>query len=197
MFTGIVTEIGKVIGCDATGDGTRLTVHAPATSKDISVGESVAIDGACLTVTSSEAGSFQVEAVAETLRRTSLGSLREGSMVNLERAMPANGRFDGHLVQGHVDGTARVSDMTKEGDSIRVRLSADADLLRYIVEKGSVALDGVSLTVTAIDQSSFEVVLIPHTIEVTELGSLETGQLVNVELDLIAKYVESMLGERS
>jgi len=197
MFTGIVTEIGKVVGAEPTAEGTRLTIHAPSTADDLSIGDSVAIDGACLTVTGCGAGSFRVEAVAETLARTALGALQEGSMVNLERAMAASSRFDGHLVQGHVDGTVQVSAMAEEGGSLRMRLAANADLLRYIVEKGSVTLDGVSLTIAAVDGSSFEVVLIPHTIEVTGLGRRQVGDQVNVELDLIAKYVEKMLGDRS
>ena len=197
MFTGIVTEIGKVVDTASTGLGKRFVIHAPATAEEISVGESVAVNGACLTVIGTEAGSFHVEAVSETLTRTSLGSLGEGSMVNLELAMAVSGRFDGHVVQGHVDGTATVSEVAQEGDSVRIRFESDGKLLHYVVEKGSIALDGVSLTVSSVDESSFEVVLIPHTLEVTGLGSLAKGDVVNVELDLIAKYVEKMLDDRS
>jgi len=197
MFTGIVSEIGIVTARHSDETSMRLSVHAPATTLGVSVGDSIAIDGVCLTAIDVDAEGFTVEAVAETLERTSLGSLDVGDRTNLERPVAASGRFDGHVVQGHVDGVASVLSVTAEGEAHRIRLAIPDSLSRYVVEKGSIALDGTSLTVTAVsdpgaDSAWVEVVLIPHTILATALGSKGPGSRVNVEVDIIAKYVERM-----
>jgi riboflavin synthase len=195
MFTGIVSEIG-VVTQRTDGDGSmRIVVHAPTTSSGVSVGDSIAVNGVCLTAIDVTPDTFTVEAVAETLDRTSLGGITADDRVNLERPVGASGRFDGHIVQGHIDGVATVDTVKPEGESHRVRLELPNDLSRYVVEKGSIALDGTSLTVTAVSApgepaSWVEVVLIPHTIDATALGSRSAGDRVNVEVDILAKYVE-------
>jgi riboflavin synthase len=197
MFTGIVTEVGTASAV-TEGDGLRtFTITAPATADGLKVGDSVAVAGVCLTAVEVADGSFTVEAVPETLSRTTLGAAAAGAALNLERPMAASGRFDGHIVQGHVDGVATVRSVTPEGDSRRVWLDLDARLLPHVVEKGSITLDGVSLTVTATDDTGFEVALIPHTLDVTTLGDLEAGDAVNAETDVLAKYVERMLEART
>jgi len=197
MFTGIVTEVGTVSAV-TDGEGLRtFTITAPATAEGLKVGDSIAVAGVCLTAVEVADGSFTVEAVPETLSRTTLGAAAAGTALNLERPMAASGRFDGHIVQGHVDGVATVRSVTPEGDSRRIWLDLGARLLPHVVEKGSVTLDGVSLTVTAVDDAGFEVALIPHTLQVTTLGHLTAGDAVNVETDVLAKYVERMLEARS
>jgi riboflavin synthase len=196
MFTGIVTEVGRVIAIDPTEGLTRLRIDGGATTSELSVGDSVAISGVCLTAVAVSPPSFEVEAMAETLRRTGLGSLRAGDAVNLERPLAASGRLDGHIVQGHVDGIGIVRSVAAEGEAKRVWVDLDGDLARYVATKGSIAMDGVSLTVTAVDASGFEVALIPHTLLVTTLGALAPGDAVNVEVDVVAKYVERMLEAR-
>jgi riboflavin synthase len=195
MFTGIVSEIGVVTQRSDENRSMRIVVRAPATSSGVSVGDSIAVNGVCLTAIDVTPDTFTVEAVAETLNRTSLGAIRAEDRVNLERPVPAMGRFDGHVVQGHIDGVATVASVDAEGESHRVRLVLPDDLSRYVVEKGSIALDGTSLTVTAVSapgapSSWVEVVLIPHTIDATALGSRSPGDRVNVEVDILAKYVE-------
>lgn len=197
MFTGIVGEVGRVVGCESTDRGRRLRVMAPQTVEDLKVGDSVAVNGICLTAVGVETPFFQVEAMAETLARSNLGGLAEGSSVNLERPLPIGGRLDGHIVQGHIDAAGVVVDIQPEGRSRRVTLSIPDGLERYLVYKGSVAVDGVALTVTAVGQGSFEVALIPHTLEVTTLRNLEVGYRANVEVDILAKYVERLLVFRS
>ena len=197
MFTGIVSEIGVVTARVDDGMTMRITVRAPATSSDAAVGDSIAINGVCLTAIAVTAEEFVVEAVAETIGRTSIGSVGAGDKLNLERPVQVSGRFDGHVVQGHVDGVATVVSVSVEGSAHRVRLDIPARLSRYVVEKGSIALDGTSLTLTAVSAPGnaspwVEVVLIPHTIEATSLGSKHPGDPVNVEVDIIAKYVERM-----
>ena len=164
---------------------------------NIEVGDSIAVDGVCLTVTARSPGHVDLDAVAETVARTNLGDVEEGHTVNLERPMRADGRFDGHIVQGHVDGVATVSSIIEEGDAWRVRLTVDGDLGRYLVEKGSVTLDGVSLTVTATTEHEFEVVLIPHTLAATTWGGRRVGERANVEVDVLAKYVERLVESQS
>ena len=193
MFTGIVSEVGTVSAVTERDGLLALTIDALGAAKGLEVGDSIAVAGVCLTAVEVADGSFTVEAVPETLKRTTLGSVSKGTRLDLERPMPASGRFDGHIVQGHVDGVATVRSVTAEGDSRRVWLDLDARLLPHVVEKGSITLDGVSLTVIAVDDTGFEVALIPHTLEVTTLGDLETGDAVNVETDVLAKYVERML----
>lgn len=197
MFTGIVSSKGTVGDVAAGADLHRITIVAPAAASELAVGDSIAVNGVCLTAVDISHPSFQVEVVPETLARTNLGDLDPGAEVNLERPVRASGRLDGHMVQGHVDGSATVRSVTTEGESRRVWLDLHPDLRRYVVGKGSVALDGVSLTVTAVDSTGFEVALVPHTLEATVLGTRRVGDRVNVEVDILAKYVERLLGTRS
>jgi len=196
MFTGIVEAIGRVTAVAAEADGRRLTIAADKVLDGMEVGDSVAVNGVCLTAVTIGPGQVTVVAVGETLTRTALGGLTEDSGVNIERPLAAAGRFDGHIVQGHVDGMGTVAELTAEGDALRIRFAADPAVLRYIVEKGSVAVDGVSLTVTAVGDSWFELVLIPHTLTVTTLGQRAAGDRVNIEVDILAKYVERLLEDR-
>lgn len=194
MFTGIVEGMGIVAEAAEAGGKRRFAIEAGSVADGLGVGDSVAVNGVCLTAVSVAGGCFTVEAVDETLGRSNLGALRVGSLVNLERPMRADGRFDGHIVQGHVDGVGTVRSITPEGASIRVWVDVPAGLRRYLAEKGSVAVDGVSLTVSGVDAAGCEVVLIPHTLEVTLFGRRRPGDAVNLEVDVIAKYVERMLG---
>ena len=193
MFTGIVAEVGRVVDYERTDQGRRLTVEAPISTEDLAVGDSVAVNGICLTAVTVELPRFRIEAVAETLARTNLGEAVNGSSVNLERPVRVGGRLDGHVVQGHIDGVGVVLDIQPEGQSKRVSLSIPENLERYLVYKGSVAVDGVALTVTAVAKGSFEVALIPHTLASTTLGSWAVGDRANIEVDILAKYVERIL----
>ncbi len=193
MFTGIVAQVGRVVAYERTERGRRLTVEAPMIAEDLVVGDSVAINGICLTAVSVEPPRFRIEAVAETLARTNLGEATEGSSVNLERPVRVGGRLDGHVVQGHIDAVGVVTKIQPEGRSKRVSLSIPDGLERYLVSKGSVAVDGVALTVTAVGPGSFEVALIPHTLAETTLRDLGVGDRANVEVDILAKYVERLL----
>lgn len=188
MFTGIVEEIGVVKAMDAG----RLTIGASAVVSDVSVGDSIAVNGACLTVTEHDDASFAVDVVPETLRRTNLGALTAGSRVNLERSMPASGRFGGHMVQGHVDGTGVVRSISADGDALMMAFEASPWVMRYAVEKGFIAVDGTSLTIVHCDNFSFSVTLIPHTQANTVLGDKRVGDSVNLEADIVAKYVERL-----
>jgi riboflavin synthase len=189
MFTGLVREVGTVA---SMVDG-RLTIEAPETCQGVQLGDSVAIDGVCLTVVACVDSTLSFDAVPETLARTALGTLDQGSRVNLEPALRAGDALGGHYVQGHVDGVGSVESVAPEGEGRRVRFGAPAELLRYIVEKGSIAVQGTSLTVAAVDDAGFEVALIPHTLQATTLGTLEPEQPVNLETDVLAKYVEKLL----
>jgi len=192
MFTGLVEE-GGVVAAVAPGEqGARLWIAASVVLDGLEIGDSVAVSGACLTAVEIGPDGFAVDAVAETLRRTSLGDLRPGDRVNLERPMRLGDRLDGHLVQGHVDGVGRVAAARPEGESSVLEITAPPGLLRYVVEKGSVAVDGVSLTVAARLPEGFTVALIPHTMAVTTLGPQAVGRGVNLEVDVVAKYVESL-----
>ncbi len=198
MFTGIVSELGTVASVQALDGASSLTVNAPETVVGVAVGDSIAVNGVCLTAVAVGESAFTVEIVEESLKRSSLGSLRQGDTVNLERPMVAGGRFDGHIVQGHVDGVGHIEEIRSEGDASRIRISIPEDLARYIVEKGSIAVDGTSLTVTAVsdartDKPWFEMVLIPHTLDATVLGRAGIGSPVNLEVDVIAKYVERLV----
>ena len=193
MFTGLIREVGTVVGVDGGDAGVRLTVDAPETARDASIGDSVAIAGVCLTVVEANDGTLVFDAVPETLARSSLGRLASGARVNLEPALRAGEAMGGHYVQGHVDGVGTVRSVEEEGDGKRIWLDAPAELLRYIVEKGSVAVEGTSLTVAGLDGTGFAVALIPHTLAVTTLGDLEPGGSVNLEADVLAKYVERLL----
>jgi riboflavin synthase len=193
MFTGIVESIGTVTAVAGDDAGRTLTLEAPEVAGGLAEGSSIAVDGVCLTVVGNDGRRFAVQVVPETLRRTSLGRLAPGERVNLERALAAGGRLDGHVVQGHVDGLGTVTSVVAEGEGKRVGVAVEEGLLRYIVEKGSVALDGVSLTVAALTAGGFEVALIPHTLAVTTLGLRSPGDPVNLEVDILAKYVERLL----
>jgi len=193
VFTGLIREVGTVVGVDGGDAGVRLTVDAPETARDASIGDSVAIAGVCLTVVEANDGTLVFDAVPETLARSSLGRLASGARVNLEPALRAGEAMGGHYVQGHVDGVGTVRSVEEEGDGKRIWLDAPAELLRYIVEKGSVAVEGTSLTVAGLDGTGFAVALIPHTLAVTTLGDLEPGGSVNLEADVLAKYVERLL----
>jgi len=188
MFTGIVETVGTA----AEVSGSRIRLESDLV--DLVVGESIAVNGVCLTVTAPGAGSFSADISEETARRTSLGSLRVGSPVNLERAMPAGGRFGGHIVQGHVDGVGSVADVRELPGSVEMSFSLPPELERYLVHKGSVTLEGVSLTVAALEPGGFAVALIPHTLQSTTFGTKQPGDAVNIEVDVLAKYVERLLG---
>ena len=198
MFTGIVEGTGTVAALAAADDasGARLEVEAAFLAGDLRLGESVAVNGCCLTVAEATAAGFAADLVAETLRRTALGGLAAGDLVNLERPMALGGRLGGHLVQGHVDGVARVLERTEVGAGEEVRIELPADLARYVVEKGSVAVDGVSLTVAGVGPGWFAVALVPHTLEVTTLGRRRPGDPVQLEVDVVAKYVERLVEGR-
>jgi riboflavin synthase len=201
MFTGIVSELGTVTARIDDDQLMRIVIGAPLTAVGVAVGDSIAVNGVCLTATDVTSHDFTVEAVAETLHRTSLGHTDVGDRVNLERPVPVSGRYDGHVVQGHVDGVATVLSVAAEGASRRMRVAMPESLARYVVEKGSVALDGTSLTITGVSQPGdpspwIEVVLIPHTIEASALGVRTPGDLVNVEVDILAKYIERLTETR-
>ena len=192
MFTGLVQELGRVVSVERSGDGVRMTVAA-AVAAELSVGDSVAVNGVCLTATNVSDEGFRAQAMIETLERSSLGRLRAGSPVNLELALRAADRLGGHVVQGHVDGTGTVRDVREQGFSRVLEIDIEPSLARYLVEKGSVAVDGVSLTVSALDERGFSVSLIPETLQRTTLGVLREGALVNIEVDILAKHVERLL----
>jgi riboflavin synthase len=192
MFTGIVRELGTV----AAFDGSRLVVAAGETAASAAVGDSVAVAGVCLTVVERDEGRLAFDVVPETLARTAFGSLEPGSAVNLEPSLRVGDPLGGHVVQGHVDAVGRVRSVAPEGDGRRVWIDAPETVVRYCIEKGSIAVDGVSLTVAAFDDEGFEVALIPHTLAVTTLGGLEPGDGVNLEADVLGKVVERLVAER-
>ncbi|MEV8505946.1 riboflavin synthase [Actinoplanes sp. NPDC051475] len=197
MFTGIVEELGEVVRLiDAGGDSAVLAVRGPVVTSDARHGDSIAVNGVCLTVIDNEDGIFTADVMGETLRRSSLGALAVGSPVNLERAATVGSRLGGHLVQGHVDGVAKLIAREPAAEWEVLRFSLPPELSRYVVEKGSITVDGVSLTVMAVTVDSFSVGLIPTTLKLTVLGSKGVGDPVNLEVDVIAKYVEKMLGDR-
>ena len=190
MFTGIIEEIGTVRRIEHGAKGARLTIQAKTVLEDTRIGDSIATNGVCLTVVSMTGDSFSADVMAESLRRSSLGTLQGGSPVNLERAMAANGRFGGHIVSGHIDGTGTIASQKREDNAVWVKIKTPAPLLRYIVEKGSIAIDGVSLTVAAVTDTDFSVSIIPHTGAQTILLGKKPGDPVNLECDVIGKYVE-------
>ena len=193
MFTGIVRELGRVTALEGGREGVRLVVAAPATAGATAVGDSVSVNGVCLTVTDATNGSLSFDAVPETLRRSSLGGLAPGETVNLEPALRAGEPLGGHYVQGHVDGVATIRRSDAEGDGRRLWIDVPEALRRYLVEKGSVAVEGVSLTVAELDGDGFAVALVPHTLVATTLGAREPGDDVNIEVDVLAKYVERLV----
>lgn len=193
MFTGIVEELGVVGSIDHAAESAVLRIEGPRVASDAVHGASIAVNGVCLTVTSHDATGFSVDVMAETLRRSSLGALRPGDPVNLERAMAAASRFGGHIVQGHVDGTATIIERVPGDRWEVVTFTLPSALARYVVEKGSITVDGVSLTVSAVGPETFSVSLIPTTLEQTTLGRKQVGDPVNLEVDVLAKYVERLL----
>ena len=194
MFTGIVAEVGTVADVAATTTGRRIQIQGGELLEEMCIGDSVAVNGVCLTAVAVDGSRVTVDVVQESLDRSNLGLLSSGSRIDLERPMAASGRFDGHIVQGHVDGVGTVVSIGPEGDAVRMRIALAKNLARYIVEKGSVTVDGVSLTVTAVGTEPwFEIVLIPHTLEVTVLGLRQPGDKVNLEMDVLAKYVERLM----
>lgn len=193
MFTGIIEEIGTVARIQKGSASAVLEIQAQTVLEGTKIGDSIAVNGICLTVIGMHQGKFTADVMAETLRRSSLGSLQQGSQVNLERAMAADGRFGGHIVSGHIDGTGRIAAMTPEDVAVWVEIDASESLLRYIVEKGSIAIDGISLTVAKVTEKSFAVSLIPHTGAETTLLRRKPGDIVNLENDIVGKYVERFL----
>ena len=192
MFTGIVRERGRVLAAERNGDGLRLRVDAPETGATAAPGDSVAINGCCLTVTTALDGTLAFDTVPETIARTNLGDLAPGAEVNLEPALRVGEPLGGHFVQGHVDGTGQVERFEPEGDGARLSLRLPPEFLRYCVEKGSIAVDGVSLTIAALRDDGIEIALVPFTLEHTTLGAAASGDELNVEVDLLAKYAERL-----
>lgn len=193
MFTGIVEEKGKVKSIKKGAKSAMLSIEGNKIFEDVHLGDSIAVNGVCLTVTSYSKNVFTADVMNETLKRSSLGSLKNGSEVNLERAMAANGRFGGHIVSGHIDGTGVISDMSKDDIAIWVTISTTAEILRLIVEKGSIAIDGISLTVARVSNTDFAVSVIPHTGANTTLLDKKVGDVVNLENDITGKYIEKLL----
>ncbi len=192
MFTGLIADLGEVTVCERDKQGAELEI-ATSLASELALGDSIAVNGVCLTATALDDGRFRAQAIAETLRRSSLASLREGSRVNLELPLRVGDRLGGHIVQGHVDGVARVESVEQDGFSRVVSVQLPPDLVRHVVLKGSVALDGVSLTISALEGSRLSVSLIPETLQRTTLGAAQPGETVNVEVDVLAKHVERLL----
>jgi riboflavin synthase len=196
VFTGIVEQVGEVTSLEATATGRRIVLRGDGLGR-LPVGASVAVNGVCLTAVDPDGDTVKFDVIPETLNRTNLGALESGSKVNLEWPMPANGRFDGHIVQGHVDGAGTINAIRCSDDgSVVMEVGVGPEMLRYLVEKGSVTVDGVSLTVSSVSDDAFTVALIPHTLEVTTLGLRTEADTVNLELDVLAKYVERLLDKR-
>ena len=193
MFTGLVADLGEITDVEPTPDGARLTVRTPLAA-ELSEGDSVAVDGVCLTATAVRDGAFRTDVMNETLRLTSLAETHPGTPVNLELAMRPTDRLGGHIVQGHVDGVGSISQVSEDGFSRRVTIEAPAEVLRYVVPKGSITVNGVSLTVAGLQDRCFTVSLIPETLQRTNLGRATAGDVVNLEVDVVAKYVERLVG---
>ena len=193
MFTGIVEETGSIKNIKRGAASAELSIEASKVLEDVALGDSIAVNGVCLTVTDFSGSMFTADVMHETLDRSSLGALRPGSPVNLERAMKTDGRFGGHIVSGHIDGTGHISNISRDDNAIWYTIDTSGDILRYIVEKGSIAIDGISLTVASVDESSFKVSIIPHTAANTILAVKKAGDVVNLENDIIGKYVEKLM----
>ena len=193
MFTGIVEEMGTIQNIRRGRSSAVLDIAAKTVLSDVHVGDSIAVNGVCLTVTDYSASGFSADVMHETLNRSSLAQLKPGSRVNLERAMAADGRFGGHIVAGHVDGVGTVTNLRRDDNAIWYTIQADPGILRYVVEKGSITIDGISLTVAVVDEHSFQISAIPHTVAVTVLQDRRPGDIVNLETDIIGKYVEKLL----
>ena len=193
MFTGLVETVGRVRSIKRGAASSVLSIEAPAIMQGVRIGDSIATNGVCLTATRVDDTGFCADVMHETLRRSSLGALSAGSAVNLERAMPANGRFGGHIVSGHIDGTGRIASTRRDVVAVWYDIEAPEAITRYVVEKGSIAIDGVSLTVARVFENGFSISMIPHTADVTALGRKRAGDIVNLECDIIGKYVERLL----
>ena len=193
MFTGIIEEIGQIESVQKGSKSAVLHIRCNEVLDGTRVGDSIAVNGVCLTVTSMNNRGYTADVMAETLERSSLGSLKSGSRVNLERAMPADGRFGGHIVAGHIDGTGTIVEIPKDETAVWYRVRTEPDILRYIVEKGSITIDGISLTVARVSREDFSVSIIPHTQGNTTLADRRTGDIVNLETDIIGKYIEKLL----
>ena len=195
MFTGIIEELGRVVATGLNRASGRLQLAADRVLDDCRIGDSIAVNGVCLTVTAIRQPVIDFDVSAETLRRSNLGRLKPGALVNLERALPADGRFGGHIVSGHIDATGSFNRRRQEGNAEILSFTAPPAVSRYLIEKGSIAIDGISLTIAELSGHDFSVAAIPHTLAVTTLGRLKPGAEVNLEVDLIAKYVEKLLGK--
>lgn len=193
MFTGIIEELGKIQSITLRGSSGEIIINAKKVLENTKIGDSIAVNGTCLTVTSLSPTGFSADVMAETIRRTAFANSRAGDAVNLERAMPADGRFGGHIVAGHIDGVGTIQSYVKEENAVWITIRAGADVLKYIIEKGSIAIDGVSLTVAYVDDVCFKVSVIPHTAKETTLLGKRPGDLVNLENDMVGKYVERLL----
>lgn len=196
MFTGLIEDLGTVRGLQRAGAGGRLSVTTSIPATELVLGESIAVNGVCLTVVAIDDGGFTADVSPETLERSNLGGLRSGSAVNLERALRLGDRLGGHLVSGHIDGTGSIAERRQDGNAVRFALHAGWQICRYVVAKGSIAIDGISLTVNRVDEERFEVAIIPHTLAVTTLHDARPGRTVNLEVDIVGKYVERLLGPR-
>lgn len=196
MFTGIIEEVGKIKNIQG-GTNYKLTIAASKILEDIHLGDSIAVNGICLTAISWDNGSFTVDVMRETLERTSLHRLRAGSFVNLERALAANGRFGGHIVSGHIDGTGEIINIRRDANAVWYKIKTSEKIMEFIIEKGSIAIDGISLTVAIVDRSAFYVSVIPHTLENTILLRKKTGDIVNLENDIVGKYIKSFTDKNS
>lgn len=196
MFTGIIEEVGKIKNIQG-GTNYKLTIAASKILEDIHLGDSIAVNGICLTAISWDNGSFTVDVMRETLERTSLHRLRAGSFVNLERALAANGRFGGHIVSGHIDGTGEIINIRRDANAVWYKIKTSEKIMEFIIEKGSIAIDGISLTVAKVDRSAFYVSVIPHTLENTILLRKKTGDIVNLENDIVGKYIKSFTDKNS
>lgn len=193
MFTGIIEEIGTVVSVSRGAKSSSLTLQGDVIFEDMHIGDSIAVNGVCLTVTKMNAKTFTADVMAETLRRSSLGSLKQGSKVNLERAMAADGRFGGHIVSGHIDGTGEIESFVQEDNAIWATIQTTEKILKFIIEKGSITIDGISLTVAYVDNRCFKVSLIPHTAAHTTLLTKKAGDIVNLENDIVGKYIDKLL----
>ncbi len=194
MFTGIVEEVGKIKKIERNTVSARLSIEADKVLQEVKEGDSIAVNGICLTVTSFTKNSFTADVMHETMNRTTLGKLKENSPVNLERALSVMGRFGGHMVSGHIDGRGKIVGIEKDDNAVLFTIETTEKILRYIVEKGSIAINGISLTVARVDRKNFTVSVIPHTLRVTSLGSFQKGDEVNLENDIVGKYIEKLLG---
>ncbi len=194
MFTGIVEELGTVRSLAISGNSGQIRIRASKVLERTEIGDSIAVNGVCLTVVALEPDGFTADVMAETVRRTGFAQLNNGSPVNLERAMAADGRFGGHIVAGHVDGTGRIRSMKREENAVWVTIEAGPEILDLVVEKGSITIDGISLTVAAVGEGFFRVSVIPHTLQETNLSEKKAGSLVNLETDIVGKYIRKLMG---